>query len=116
MIGSQVGPFTIVEEIGQGGMGTVYRAVDRRSQQPVAVKVLKPELVANTPDLLERFAREGEALRALNHPSIVKVLDTLENDGRHFLVMEFVPGGSLADLLAHYPQLPIQQVMEIALD
>ena len=68
------GCFEIGERIGFGGMGIVYRGVDLQTGQPVAIKLLKPELVADKPDAIERFIREGEALRRLNHPNIVKTL------------------------------------------
>lgn len=102
--------------IGQGAMGTVYRAVDRLSGELVAVKHLKPELLAANPRQLDRFAREGELLRQLNHPNIVQVLATAEEGGQHFIVMEYVQGGSLRELLDQQPQLPIARVLSIAID
>lgn len=94
----------------------MYRGQDRQTGQPVAVKALKPEIVASHPDMVERFVREGEALRQLNHPSIVKVLATVEEGGRHYMVMEFVGGGSLQELISQRGPLPIKQAVEIALD
>src|SRR5215475_13530633 len=102
--------------VGQGGMGTVYRAQDVQTGQTVAIKQLKPELLTADSDLLERFSREGEALRQLNHPNIVKLLDALHDNSGHYLVMEYVSGGSLADVLAATPQMPIPRVLEIALE
>jgi serine/threonine protein kinase len=61
--------------LGRGGMGEVYRATDTQSGESVAVKALNPEVLARDPDLLERFQREGEALRRLNHPNIVSLED-----------------------------------------
>ncbi|RMG83021.1 MAG: serine/threonine protein kinase, partial [Chloroflexi bacterium] len=108
--------YRIEEEIGQGGMGSVYRAVDTQTEQFVAVKQLKPELTQNFPDVVERFIREGEALRRLNHPNIVKILDSVEQENTHWLIMEYVGGGSLRDLMDETPQLAVDRVLEIALD
>ncbi|MBI5930139.1 MAG: protein kinase [Chloroflexi bacterium] len=99
-----------------GGMGDVYRGLDRSTEQPVAIKVLKPEIVAQDPDQLQRFAREGELLARLNHPNIVKVIKMVQEEGKHYIIMEYVGGGTLRDLLIEQPQLPIKRVMEIALD
>lgn len=108
--------FEMGDFLAGGGMGDVYRGYDRSTQQPVAIKVLKPEIVAQDPDQLQRFAREGELLAKLNHPNIVKVIQMAQEEGRHYIVMEYVSGGTLRDLLAEQPQLPIKRIMEIALD
>src|SRR5512139_4161802 len=83
--------------LGRGGMGTVYRATDTLTGELVAVKALDPQVVARDPDLLERFTREGEALRQLNHPNIVRMIAAVEEQGHHYLVMEYIAGGSLRD-------------------
>lgn len=108
--------FEIGALIGRGGMGDVYRGTDLLTGQPVAVKFLKPEIVSENPELVARFEREGEALRALNHPNIVKMLASVEDDGHRCLVMEYVGGGSLRDLLAQQSRLPVDRVLFIALD
>jgi serine/threonine protein kinase len=105
--------YQLGKEIGAGGMGTVYLGTDTLSRQTVAIKHLKNDLVQ--PQLIERFKREGEALRELNHPNIVKLLDTLEQDGAYYLVMEYVSGGDLSDLLKN-GQLPIERCLKLALD
>lgn len=102
--------------IGQGAMGAVYRGVDQESGEWVAIKHLKPELLAANPRQLERFDREGELLRQLNHPNIVKVLAAAAEDGQHYIVMEYVQGGSLRDLLDKDPQLPLPRVLSLAID
>lgn len=102
--------------IGQGAMGAVYRGVDRQTGEPVAIKHLKPELLAANPRQLDRFAREGELLRQLNHPNIVKVLEAVAEAGQHYIIMEYVQGGSLRDLLDQHPQLPLPHVLSIAID
>lgn len=110
------GRFEIEKIIGYGGMGEVYRGIDTTISQPVAIKLLKSEVTHEDPDIVERFEREGEALRRLNHPNIVKMLASVEEDGKHYLVMEYVSGGSLQQLLRETPQLPIRRMLEISLD
>src|SRR5260221_166029 len=108
--------FEIGEYISQGGMGTVYRGLDRQTSQAVAIKHLKPDVIADDPDLITRFEREGEILRSLNHPNIVKMLAMAHTDGQHYLIMEYVGGVSLAELLHPQPQLSIRRALDIALD
>jgi serine/threonine protein kinase/tetratricopeptide (TPR) repeat protein len=105
--------YEIQQELGAGGMGTVFLGVDRQSQANVAIKQLKKELTE--PEMLERFQREGQALRDLNHPNIVKLLDAVEDAGKHFLVMEYVAGGDLKQLLEK-GKLPYQRTLNIAID
>src|SRR4051794_22897254 len=83
--------YELIEKIGVGGMGIVYRGIDNQTQQVVAIKQLKPEI--SSPEVIERFKREGEALRQLNHPNIVKMIDTVEQDDVQYLVLEFIRGG-----------------------
>jgi serine/threonine protein kinase len=101
--------------LGQGGMGAVYRATDTQSGALVAIKALRPE-VCDNPDLVRRFEREGEALRQLDHPNIVKMLAAVQADGQHYLVMEYVQGGSLQEQLDVHGPLPPPRLVEIALD
>lgn len=108
-----VGAYQVLEELGAGGMGTVHRGLDTRSQQIVAIKQLKSEI--SQPEMLERFRREGEALRDLNHPNIVKMLDALEYEGEQYLIIEYVAGGDLSTLLKN-GRFTIRQTLEIALD
>ena len=102
--------------IGQGGVGSVYRGKDTTTNQPVAVKLLKRELTVGDPEMVTRFKLEGEALRQLNHPNIVKMLGADEVDGVNYLVMEYVSGGSLRDVLQEQSKLSLQRVLYIALD
>ena len=102
--------------IGKGGMGTVYVGLDTITGQKVAIKQLKPDIIEENPDFVERFNREAEALRRLNHPNIVTVLDTIADDDAHYLIMEYVAGGSLWDEMEKNKQLPISRVLQIALD
>src|SRR5579871_3501921 len=101
--------FEVKEFLRQGGMGAVYRGRDTQSGQVVALKVLKSDMLTDDPSSIERFNREGEALRTLNHPNIVKMLAMIEENSERYLVMEYVGGGSLADLLASQPQLPVRR-------
>lgn len=102
--------------IGRGGMGNVYRGLDTHTGTIVALKLLHRDIVADNPYLVDRFKREGEALRQLNHPNIVKILDAVEEGDRHYLIMEYVGGGSLRTLLDKHGTLPVEQVLNIALD
>jgi len=97
-------------------MGVVYLGTDIRSDLQVAIKTLSGDQVRGNLENLERFIREGEVLRQLDHPNIVKMLETFEWLGEHFLVMEYVAGGDLADLLAKESPLPIERVLSIALE
>jgi serine/threonine protein kinase/tetratricopeptide (TPR) repeat protein len=108
--------FEIQDLLGRGGMGNVYRATDTQTGEIVAVKALNPEILARDPSLLERFVREGKALRQLNHPNIVRMVAAVEEEGHHYLVMEYVGGGSLQDLLATNERLPNERVIQIALE
>jgi serine/threonine protein kinase/DNA-binding CsgD family transcriptional regulator len=108
--------YTPLEVIGEGGMGTVFRALDQQTGHTVAIKCLKQGAVMNAPELIERFQREGEVLRRLNHPNIVQLLATIEEQETYYLVMEYVGGGSLDSLLKRQPQLPVDQVLSIALE
>jgi CheY-like chemotaxis protein len=102
--------------IGGGAIGNVYAGTDQLTGETVAIKQLRGELSGNMPELVQRFIREGQALARLNHPNIVKVLATANEGSQHYIVMEYVGGGSLADLLARQPQLPIERVIAIALE
>jgi predicted ATPase/DNA-binding SARP family transcriptional activator len=108
--------YVLEERLAVGGYGEVYRGRDRLTDQPVAIKRLRPELVARDPKFLTRFVREGEALRRLDHPNIVKMLATFEHEGQHHIVMEYVPGGTLRDLLQEQSPLPLERTLDIALE
>ena len=108
--------FHIGPLIGGGAIGSVYAGTDTLTGEKVAIKMLRKELTSTMPELVERFHREGEALRRLNHPNIVKMLAADEEQGRHYLIMEYVGGGSLAELLMRQPKLPVEQVISIALE
>jgi serine/threonine protein kinase len=106
--------YRITSLIGEGGMGEVYLATDKQTRQPVAVKILARQLSAK-PEALERFRREAQTLRKLDHPNIVKFVDTFEHKGQYVIVMEYTPGGSLYHLLKT-GSLPIERARQISLD
>lgn len=112
--------FTIGSIIGAGGMATVYEGTDTLTDEKVAIKLLKHEVIVQDPDIVARFDREGEALRRLNHPNIVKMLATVIEADKHYVVMEHVGGGDLNDLIRSHRQenkpIPIARILEIALD
>lgn len=110
------GRYEIKQKIGVGGMGTVFLGMDTQTGVPVAIKQLKPEIILDDPEQLNRFIREGELLRQLNHPNIVKMLAAVEEQGAYYLVMEYVDGGSLQDVLHETPRLSVQRTLYIALD
>jgi len=104
--------YRILELIGQGGMGSVYRAMHVRLQKQVALKTLKMERV-NSPEAIQRFTREMRLLAKLDHVNIVKALDAGEHQGMHYFVMELVAGIDLSQLVARLGPLPIPEVSKI---
>jgi eukaryotic-like serine/threonine-protein kinase len=110
--GDTFAAYDVVELVGRGGMGEVYRAVDRRLGRQVALKVL-PRAFSDDPHRLARFEREARVLASLNHPNIGAIYGLADETGRPALVLEFVEGASLATLLEHGP-LPIAQALAIA--
>ncbi len=102
--------------LGRGGMGAVYRGRDKLTDNIVAIKALNPELVTTNPETVIRFHREAEALKKLKHPNIVQMIAVIEENGRHYLIVEYVDGGNLRQFLDKENQLPIRQVLKIALE
>jgi len=92
----QLGKYEIQEEIGQGGFGTVYKALDRSLKRTVAIKVLHPNLV-NDQTFLGRFRQEAQITARLEHSNLVPIYDYGESEGRYYIVMSYMPGGSLKD-------------------
>jgi CheY-like chemotaxis protein len=110
------GRYQIGQMIGGGGMGYVYLGTDILTSETVAIKQLRVEMRGSMSAMVERFLREGQALQKLNHPNIVKMLATSDEGEQHYIVMEYVGGGSLADLLSKQPQLPIDRVVSLGLE
>ena len=102
LIGKTVSHYEILERLGQGGMGEVYRARDVRLEREVAVKILRPR-ATDDDELASRFAREARAAAALSHPHVCSVYDVGEDDGIAFLVMELLDGDTLQARIAGSP-------------
>ena len=98
MIGRTIGHYEIIEKIGEGGMGAVYKARDIRLDRSVALKMLPGEAVANS-ERKRRFALEAKAASALNHPNIITIYDIDVADGVDFIAMEYVAGHTLAEVI-----------------
>ena len=112
MIDQTVGPYRILDKLGEGGMGEVYRAHDSKLHRDVAIKTL-PESMARDPDRLARFEREAQVLAALNHPHIAGIYGLEIANGVQALVLELVEGPTLAERLEHGP-LPVDEAIDIA--
>jgi len=97
--GTRLGPYQLESQIGSGGMGVVYKAVDTRLDRPVALKLL-PDQLANDPQALSRFHREAKSASALNHPNICTIYDIGEEQGQVYLAMEFLEGMTLRQKIA----------------
>src|SRR5215470_1968607 len=112
MIGTRLGHYEITNHLGTGGMGEVYQATDSKLGRSVAIKLL-PEAFTHDADRVTRFEREARALAALNHPNIAAIYGVEESAGRKFLVMELVPGLTLAERIERGP-IPAEEALVIA--
>jgi serine/threonine protein kinase len=107
----RVGPYVLLEQLGEGGMGEVYKARHDRLKRVVALKVLSKHHLANE-RILERFKREAQAAAQLTHPNIVTVFDAGQSDDTHFLAMEFLEGADLGHLIQAAGALPLAQACD----
>src|SRR6266852_3767280 len=110
--GTRLGVYEVTAQIGEGGMGQVYRATDTKLKRQVAIKILPPSLAADH-DRLARFQREAEVLASLNHPHIAAIYGLEENGGMTALVMELVEGDDLSQRIAR-GAIPLDEALPIA--
>ena len=109
MMGNQmIGDFELVAKIGEGGMGEVFKGRDSMLERDVAIKSLRPELAARA-DILERFRTEAVALARLNHPNIAGVYRFFRHADQYYMVMEFVAGETLDQMVTRRGALPWQE-------
>src|SRR5215475_10126871 len=109
------GRYRLEARIGTGGMSSVYRALDETLERPVAIKLMNREIATDS-DQLERFRREARAVAQLSHPHIVGVIDAGEDEGRPYIVFEYVEGETLKQRISELGQLPVDESLAYAIE
>ncbi len=106
------GRYQIIEELGKGGMGRVYRAFDKKVEEEVALKLIKPEVAADE-ETLKRFSSELKLARKISHRNVGKMYELMESDGEHFITMEYVAGEDLKSFIRRSRQLTVGTAVAI---
>ena len=112
MVGRTISHYEIIEKLGEGGMGVIYKARDAHLDRFVAIKLLPPEKVADA-ERKRRFVLEAKSASALNHPNIITIHDIASDHGLEFIVMEFVSGKALNQVIAR-KGLPVAEALKYA--
>ncbi|HOI45100.1 MAG TPA: inactive serine/threonine-protein kinase VRK3, partial [Candidatus Aminicenantes bacterium] len=107
------GRYQIIEELGRGGMGKIYRALDLKLQEEVALKIIKPE-ISSDKKTIERFGNELKLARGISHKNIGRMYELMEDEGIRYITMEYIAGQDLKGLIRQSGRLPLETVLSIA--
>ena len=113
MVGQNIGKYRVLDRVGRGGMGTVYRAIDETLHREVAIKVLNAEL--NDPEVARRFRAEAITVARLSHPGIATIYELFQHEGQWLMVMEFVRGETLEHMVERLGALPAERAAELCM-